>query len=228
MFVTCTELKSTLVSGFFSKKKRLISPTCCPLTANLPEKYHTAVQSGLFHCQIILQLLVLILDSCLSCMTCSSLRSMYDPDSNCVGDIQLQLSFVLREPICQLQTSRCPTYHTARLLQRLSNNEHIDGRPLVLQRCWAPNCQLMIVQTLTVCNTHRRSLLHHRWSTTQIERTVNQLLQKQSCPFDESQGHRHCLCFGTQRARHCATHSKRIAMRVETMEHSFHPAMTDR
>ena len=117
-------------------------------------------------------------------------------------------SVVFREPVCQLQTRRCPTHHTARFLQRLSNNEHVDGRPFVLQFCWAPNCQQMIVQTLAVCNTHWMSLLNNCWSTTQIERTVNQLLQKQRCPFDESQGHRHRLCFGTQRTRHCATHFK--------------------
>ena len=143
------------------------------------DKVHVVLKdsrhTGMFHCQFILQLLA----------RSRQLSFVHDllfiaelirPRSQTASETCLSL--VLREPVCQLQTSRCPTCHTARFLQRLSNNEHVDGRPLILQRCWAPNCQQMIVQTRAVCNTHWRSFLFYRWSTTQIERTVNQLQQK--------------------------------------------------
>ena len=119
---------------------------CCPLTAIFQK---STVQSRLSHCQFILQLLA----------RSRQLSFVHDllfiaeqirPRSQTASEALNCLSIVLREPISQLQTSTCPTYHKARLLQRLSNNEHIDGRPLVLQRCWAPNCQQMIVQTLTL------------------------------------------------------------------------------
>ena len=183
-------------TGIRSQKKTPDITTCCPLPANFQK---STTQQFNQDCSTVnlTSSSLLVLDSCLSCMTCSSLRSIYDPD------LKLRRRHSTASPLSFVSPSaNCKPVGAQRITQPVffkdSNIEHIDGRPLVLQRCWAPNCQQMIVQTLAVCNTHWRSLLFYRWSTTQIE-----------YPFDESQGHRHCLCFGTQRAQHCATHFKR-------------------
>ena len=77
MFVTCTVLKSTLVSGI--KNKTLDVINCFPLTTNFQK---STTQQFNQDCSTVnlSSSFLLVLDSCLSCMTCSSLRSIFDPD----------------------------------------------------------------------------------------------------------------------------------------------------
>ena len=77
MFVTCTILKSTLVSGI--NKKTPDITTCYPLTANF-QKSSTQLFNQDCSTVNLSSSFLLVLDSCLSCMTCSSLRSKNDPD----------------------------------------------------------------------------------------------------------------------------------------------------
>ena len=77
MFVTCTVLKSTLVSGV--KKKTPDITTCFPLTANFQKNTTQQFNQDCSTVNLSSSFL-LVLDSCLSCMTCSSLRSTNDPD----------------------------------------------------------------------------------------------------------------------------------------------------